>query len=145
MLRAAGIDGVDPADALAGGRAMDHWRAMITAQGGDPDAALPTARHVEVIRAPESGVLARLDAMAVGIAAWRLGAGRTRQDEAVQAAAGVTMHVKPGESVQVGAPLLALHTDEVERLPRAVEALAGAWEIGASAPKQALVLDRIAD
>ena len=99
MLAAAGIDGVDPADALADGRAMDRWRAMVAAQGGDPDAPLPTARHTEVIRAPESGVLARLDAMAVGIAAWRLGAGRARQGESVQAAAGVTMHVKPGEAV----------------------------------------------
>ena len=145
MLAAAGIDGVDPAVALADGRAMDRWRAMIAAQGGDPDAPLPTARHAEVIRAPESGVLARLDAMAVGIAAWRLGAGRARQGESVQAAAGVTMHVKPGEPVQVGAPLLTLHTDEDERLPRAVDALAGAWEIGVSAPKQTLILDRIAD
>ena len=118
---------------------------MIAAQGGDPDAPLPTARHTEVIRAPESGVLARLDAMAVGIAAWRLGAGRARQGEPVQAAAGVTMHVKPGEAVAAGAPMLTLHTDDDERLPRAVDALAGAWEIGASAPEQALILDRIAD
>ncbi|HEY5852816.1 MAG TPA: thymidine phosphorylase [Aldersonia sp.] len=145
MLAAAGIDGVDPADALADGRAMDRWRAMIAAQDGDPDAPLPTARHTEVVRAPESGVLSRLDAMPVGLAAWRLGAGRTRQGEPVQAAAGVTMHAKPGDAVAAGAPLLTLHTGDDERIPRAVDALSGAWQIGASAPEKALILDRIAD
>ncbi len=97
MLAAAGRDDVDPADKLADGSAMDVWRAMIAAQGGDPDAALPVARESQLVVAPESGVLTRLDALAVGVAAWRLGAGRARKEDPVQAGAGVVMHAKPGD------------------------------------------------
>ena len=89
MLAGAGITGVDPADALADGRAMDVWRAMISAQGGDPDAALPVAAERHVVTAPATGVLTRLDAYAVGVAAWRLGAGRARKEDPVSAGAGV--------------------------------------------------------
>src|SRR4051812_10046500 len=95
MLLAAGVDGVDPADRLRDGSAMGVWRRMIAAQGGDPDAALPTARETHVVTAPRAGVLAELDAMAVGLAAWRLGAGRARKEDAVQAGAGVVLHAKP--------------------------------------------------
>ncbi len=100
MLAAAGLDGVDPADRLADGSAMDVWRRMIRAQGGDPDAPLPTARETQVVAAPADGVLARLDAYAVGVAAWRLGAGRARKEDPVQAGAGVEMHAKPGAEVR---------------------------------------------
>ena len=103
MLGAAGLDRVDPADALRDGRAMDAWRAMISAQGGDPDAALPAAREKHVVPAPASGVLTRLDALAVGVAAWRLGAGRARKEDAVSAGAGVVLHAKPGDPVTRGA------------------------------------------
>ncbi|QQS01317.1 MAG: thymidine phosphorylase [Austwickia sp.] len=129
MLAGAGMPGVDPADALRDGRAMDAWRRMIAAQDGDPDADLPVARENETVLAPASGVLRRLDAYAVGLAAWRLGAGRARQGEPVQAGAGVEIHAKPGERVQEGHPLLTLHTDTPERFGRAREALAGAWDI----------------
>ncbi len=105
MLAAAGRDDVDPAEMLASGAAMDAWRAMIRAQDGDPDAALPTAAEVEVVTADADGVLQSLDAMAVGLAAWRLGAGRARPGEAVQAAAGVELHAKPGDRVRAGQPL----------------------------------------
>ncbi|MEI2766783.1 MAG: thymidine phosphorylase [Dermatophilaceae bacterium] len=126
MLAAAGRADVDPADALAGGRAMDVWRRMIRAQGGDPDAPLPTARHTHEVRAPGSGVLTRLDALAVGVAAWRLGAGRARKEDPVQAGAGVQIHAKPGAVVRAGDPLLTLHTDTPERFDRALQALTGA-------------------
>ncbi|MEV0707647.1 thymidine phosphorylase [Nocardia aurea] len=143
MVAAAGID-IDPADVLADGRAMDHWRAMVRAQGGDPDAALPKARHTETLRAERDGVLTRLDAMGVGIAAWRLGAGRVRQGEPVQFGAGVEMHAKPGDPVSAGQPLLTLHTDTPETFPGAVAALADAYAIGTEAPARVpLVLDRI--
>ena len=115
MLAAAGVEDVDPADKLADGSAMDTWKAMIRAQGGDPDATLPTARETHVVTAPASGVLSRLDALAVGMAAWRLGAGRARKEDPVQAGAGVEMHAKPGDRVTEGQPLLTLHTDEPER------------------------------
>ncbi|KQY59995.1 pyrimidine-nucleoside phosphorylase [Aeromicrobium sp. Root495] len=144
MLAAAGRGDVDPAEALADGRAMDAWRSMISAQGGDADAALPQARETHVVTAPEGGVLTRLDAMAVGLAAWRLGAGRSRPDEAVQAGAGVVMHAKPGDEVAAGAPLLTLHTDTPERFERALEALEGGFDLGdAPAPRTDVVLDRI--
>lgn len=132
MLDAAGID-VDPAVVLRDGRAMDRWRAMISAQGGDPGAALPTARHTETLTAKSGGVVAALDAMSVGIAAWRLGAGRATQGETVQAAAGVELHAKPGDTVHAGAPLATLHTDTPQRFEGARDALADAWTIGAEA------------
>ncbi|MGJ9413500.1 thymidine phosphorylase [Aeromicrobium sp. CF4.19] len=130
MLAAAGREDVDPAAALADGRAMDTWRRMVSAQDGDPDADLPLARETHVVPAPATGVLARLDAMPVGVAAWRLGAGRSGPGEAVQAGAGVQMHAKPGDRVRAGDPLLTLHTDTPERFPRALAALEGAFEVG---------------
>ncbi|SKB08287.1 thymidine phosphorylase [Aeromicrobium choanae] len=144
MLQAAGVHDVDPAEALADGRAMDAWKAMIRAQDGDPDAALPTARETEVVTAGSDGVLTSLDAYAVGVAAWRLGAGRSRPGESVQAGAGVELHAKPGDTVRAGQPLLTLHTDTPERFGRAHEALEGAWAIGDTAPQPSpIVLDRI--
>jgi thymidine phosphorylase len=144
MLDLAGIDDVDPADALADGRAMDRWRALIAAQGGDPDAPLATAAEVEVVTAPATGVLTRLDAMGVGLAAWRLGAGRARKEDAVSAAAGVVWHATVGDEVTEGQPLLELHTDDAARLPSALEALDGSVEVGAGpASRGPLVLERI--
>jgi thymidine phosphorylase len=145
MLAAAGREKTDPADALASGRAMDVWRAMIRAQGGDPDAELPRARETEVVRAENSGTVQRVDAMAVGLAAWRLGAGRARREDSVQAGAGVQLHAKPGDQVAVGDPLFTLHTDTPERFERARAALAGGYAVGDRMPgSQPLVLDRIA-
>ncbi len=143
MLHLAGIE-ADPAETLRSGRALQVWRAMIRGQGGDPDAPLPSARHQQVIAAPRSGVLTRLDAYAVGVAAWRLGAGRARQGDPVQAAAGVRWHAGAGEEVAAGQPLFTLLTDTPERFARAEQALAGGWEIGEDAgPPQPLVLERI--
>lgn len=143
MLAAAGVD-ADPEAALRDGRAMDVWRRMIAAQGGDPDAELPTGREIEVITADRDGVLTRLDALQVGIAAWRLGAGRARKEDPVQAGAGVQMHAKPGDAVRAGQTLLTLHTDTPERFARAQESIAGAWEIADSAGDTSpLVIDRV--
>ncbi|MFG2446944.1 thymidine phosphorylase [Nocardia fluminea] len=144
MVAQAGLR-IDPADVLADGRAMDHWRAMIQAQGGDPDAALPVARHSEIVRAESSGVLTRLDAMGVGVAAWRLGAGRARQGETVQAGAGIEMHAKPGDSVIAGQPLLTLHTDTPEAFAGALSALADAitMETGSEWKPGELILGRV--
>ena len=134
MLRLAGID-ADPAAALADGRALAAYRAMITAQGGDPDAPLPAARHARQVHpATGDGWLHRLDARAVGVAAWRLGAGRARKEDAVSAAAGVLCLVKPGERVERGQPLLELRTDDESRFGRALGALTDAVTIGAEPP-----------
>jgi thymidine phosphorylase len=130
MLTLAGLSGApDPADVLAGGGAFDVWRRMVAAQGGDPSAPLPAARHVETVPAPASGVLRRLDARAVGVAAWRLGAGRARKEDPVSASAGVRWLAVPGERVRAGATLFELHTDEADRLERARAALADAVDI----------------
>ncbi len=144
MLSAAGLGDVDPVDALRDGRAMDVWRRMISAQGGDPAAPLPSARERHVVTAPASGVLTRLDALAVGVAAWRLGAGRARKEDPVSPGAGVVLLAKPGDRVQAGQPLLELHADEPERFARAVEALDGGYDIGAAPPSRPLVIERIA-
>ncbi len=144
MLIGAGRSDVDPAEKLADGSAMDVWRAMIAAQGGDPDGTLPVARESEVVRADSDGVLTRLDALAVGVAAWRLGAGRARQGEAVQAGAGMQIHAKPGDTVRAGDRLLTLHTDTPERFERALAALEDAVEIDADAPPaRDVVIDRV--
>jgi thymidine phosphorylase len=145
MVAAVGRDDHDPADLLASGAAMDVWRSMISAQGGDPDAPLPTARETEVITAEQDGFLQFLDARGVGEAAWRLGAGRVRKEHVVQPGAGVVMHAKPGMQVRAGQPLITLHTDTPERFARACEALEGAYTIGDSAPDdRQLILERIA-
>jgi thymidine phosphorylase len=144
MLAGAGIDDVDPADALQDGRAMDAWGAMIAAQGGDPHAALPVARERHVVAAPASGVLTRLDALAVGVAAWRLGAGRARKEDPVSAAAGVVLFAKPGDHVRAGEPLLELHTDDAERFASAEQALEGAFDVGRTYEPGPLVLERVA-
>lgn len=147
MLAAAGVHGKDPADALRDGSAMDHWRRMISAQGGDVDAPLPVAREQHVITASASGILTGLDAYAVGVCAWRLGAGRARKEDPVQAGAGVEMHAKPGDQVVAGQPLLTLHTDTPERYDYAIEALAGGVTIspeGTGFTSNPIVLDRIA-
>ncbi len=144
MLRLAGVTDADPAAALADGRAMDTWRRMIEAQGGDASAALPVARETHVVTATESGVLATQQALPFGIAAWRLGAGRARAQDPVQAGAGIELHVKPGDTVTAGQPLWTLHTDEPERFERALESLEGAWSIGESAPERGpIVRERI--
>ncbi|MCX6420082.1 MAG: thymidine phosphorylase, partial [Actinobacteria bacterium] len=135
MLELVGVKGKDPAVALKDGSAMDHWRRMIKAQDGDPDAKLPTATESEVVLAESDGLVTEMDALKVGLSAWLLGAGRSRQGEKVQAGAGIEMHAKPGEIVKKGVPLFTLHTDEPERFPRSLAALAGAVSISASNQK----------
>jgi thymidine phosphorylase len=130
MLALAGKPDADVEAALADGRAMDTWRAMIGAQGGDPDAALPAPRESHVVVAEASGVLVHQDALPFGVAAWRLGAGRARQQDPVQHAAGIDLHAKPGDAVTAGQPLFTMHTDEPARFARALEAVEGAWRIG---------------
>ncbi len=147
MLDAAGLPDADPAARLRDGSAMDVWRRMIRAQGGDPDAPLPTAAETEAVLAPASGVLVRLDALAVGVAAWRLGAGRTRKEHPVSPGAGVVLHARPGDEVAAGRPLMTLHTDDPARFEWARAALADAVTVappGARHEPAPLLLDRIA-
>lgn len=143
MLELAGIRGVDPADNLKNGKAMDHWRRMIKAQNGDPDAALPTAKEKLVINAEKSGKITRMDALKVGVAAWRLGAGRSKQGEQLQLGAGIEIHAKPGETVKAGQALFTLHTDKQELFERAQESLQGAVEFDSKYQRLPLVLERI--
>jgi len=144
MLALAGQPDADVEAALSDGRAMDVWRRMISAQGGDPAAALPAARETLVVKADRDGVLATQEALAFGVAAWRLGAGRARKQDPVQAAAGVELYAKPGDRVGKGQPLFTLHTDEPARFERALEAVEGAWSIADEAPARGpLIADRI--
>ena len=144
MLDAAGVKGKDPEEALKDGSAMDHWRRMVKAQGGDPDAPLPTARETKIIRAERDGVVSSMNALQVGISAWRLGAGRERQGESVQAGAGIEIHAKPGDQIKKGEALFTLHTDEAARFERAEAALSGAVVIGSQAGERLpLVITKI--
>ncbi|HEX2051012.1 MAG TPA: thymidine phosphorylase [Actinomycetota bacterium] len=144
MLRLAGVD-ADPAAALADGRALAKYRDMVTAQGGDPDAPLARAGERVTVDAPDAGVVTRLDALAVGVAAWRLGAGRARREDPVSAAAGVVCVRKPGERVERGEPVVELHADDAARFDGARAALEGAIEIGDEPPASGpVVVERVA-
>jgi thymidine phosphorylase len=146
MLSLAGVKDVDVAAALKDGRAMDKWRAMISAQGGDPDAKLPVAKESQTVVAESDGVISELDALAVGLASWRLGAGRARKEDPVQFGAGVTLHAQLGDSVKKGEPLYTLHTDEPARFARAAETIAKAYKIESQAQvTRKLILDRISN
>lgn len=143
MLVLAGVD-VDPAENLANGRAMDVWRDMIRAQDGDPDAPLPVSKHTETVVAESDGVVSAMDAYKVGVASWRLGAGRARKEDPVQAGAGITIHAHIGEQVKAGDPILTLHTDDEERFDRAKEALEGGISLSnVASTRQSVLLDRI--
>jgi len=150
MLELAGIKGADPAAALKNGKAMDVWRQMISAQGGEPDAKLPVAKENLVITAHSTGTVLSMDAMKVGLAAWRLGAGRSRQGEAVQAGAGIEIHAKPGDNVKNGAALFTLHTDTPAAFARAQESLVDSVTIGdltagEKIDRLPLIIERITD
>ncbi|WP_349269638.1 Thymidine phosphorylase [Mycolicibacterium parafortuitum] len=148
MCDVAGLDGVDPAQTLRDGTAMDRFRDLVAAQGGDVDSLLaerlPIGTHIETVRAPRGGTMGDIDAMAVGLAVWRLGAGRTMPGEQVQAGAGIRIHRKPGEPVAAGEPLFTLYTDTPQRLPAAAAELDGAWSVGDEPPPtRPLIIDRI--
>ncbi len=144
MLGAADLCDVDPAEVLASGRAMDSWRAMIAAQGGDPQAPLPVAKETEVIRAQANGFVESIDAMGIGLAAWRLGAGRARKDDPVSAGAGVLLHKRPGERVTAGDVLAELRADEAARIPGALTLAADAIAVATQpSPTRPLIIDRI--
>ena len=148
MCDVAGLDGVDPAQTLRDGTAMDRFRDLVAAQGGDVNsldaATLPLGQHTETLRAPRSGTMGDIDAMAVGLAVWRLGAGRSVPGEQVQFGAGLRIHRKPGEPVAAGDALFTLYTDTPHRLAGAVSELDGAWNVGDQAPPpRPLIIDRI--
>jgi thymidine phosphorylase len=145
MLAAAGLPDADPAAVLADGRAMDSWRALVRAQGGDPGAALPVAAETEYVRADRDGYVSTTDAYPLGVAAWRLGAGRARKEDPVAAAAGIVLHRKPGDRVRRGETLYELRTDDPARIPAALAAADGAVVVADAAPgHRPLVLERIA-
>ncbi|EEP73247.1 thymidine phosphorylase [Micromonospora sp. ATCC 39149] len=144
MLDAAGLPDADPEAALRDGRAMDVWRAMIRAQGGDPDAPMPPAPEVEVVRADSDGFVASVDAYAIGVAAWRLGAGRARKEDAVSVPSGVLLRKRPGDSVRAGEPLYELRAEHAARIPAALAEAVRAVRISPTAPTpQPLVIERI--
>ncbi|MEO3760666.1 thymidine phosphorylase [Mycobacterium sp. B14F4] len=145
MLDAAGLDGVDPAATLRDGSAMDRFRALVAAQGGDLAQPLPVGPHAETITAPRDGTMGDIDAMAVGLAVWRLGAGRSRPGERVQPGAGLLIHRRPGEPVTAGEAVFTLYTETPERFAAAMAELDGGWSVGDCAPPQRpLIIDRIA-
>ncbi|MEV4215200.1 thymidine phosphorylase [Micromonospora sp. NPDC049662] len=144
MLDAAGLPDADPEAALRDGRAMDSWRAMVRAQGGDPDAPMPAAPEVEVVRADRDGYVAAVDAYAMGVAAWRLGAGRARKEDPVSVPAGVVLHRRPGDAVRAGDPLYELRAEDSTRIPAALAEASRAVHIAPTAPSAApLVIERI--
>ncbi|WP_422738246.1 thymidine phosphorylase [Micromonospora sp. WMMD729] len=144
MLDAAGLPDADPEAALRDGRAMDSWRAMIRAQGGDPDAPMPTAGEVEVVRADRDGYVAAVDAYDMGVAAWRLGAGRARKEDPVSVPAGVVLHKRPGDAVRAGDPLFELRAEDPARIPAALAEATRAVQIAPTAPAGTpLVIERI--
>jgi len=143
MVELAGLD-ADPRAVLASGAAMPVWEAMVAAQGGDPSATLPSAAVRREVRASSSGYVTGLDAKAVGVAAWRLGAGRARKEDAVSLGAGVLCRRKPGDAVEAGEVVLELLADDEARFAGAEAALEGAVEVGPEPPPpRPLVLERV--
>ena len=144
MLDLAGIDDRDPADTLRDGTAMDRFRRLVAAQGGDLSVPLPIGTHTETVTADRSGTMGDIDAMAVGVAAWRLGAGRSRPGEQVQLGAGIKIHRRPGQPVAAGAPLFTLYTDTAARFGAALAELDGGFSVGDTPPvSRPLIIDRI--
>ncbi len=144
MLELAGIDGRDPAQTLRDGTAMDRFRQLIAAQGGDLSVPLPIGAHTETVTAGRGGTMGDIDAMAVGLAAWKLGAGRSRPGARVQYGAGIRIHRRPGEPVAAGEPLFTLYTDTPERFAAAMAELDGGWSVADTAPQpRPLIIDRI--
>jgi thymidine phosphorylase len=144
MLQIAGADSCEPAQTLRDGTAMDRFRALVTAQGGDLSVPLPIGAHSETVAATRGGTMGDIDAMAVGLAVWRLGAGRSRPGERVQPGAGVRIHRRPGEPVAAGEPLFTLYTDTPDRFGAAIAALDGGWSVGDTPPApRPLIIDRI--
>ncbi len=144
MLDAAGLDGVDPAQTLRDGSAMDRFRELVAAQGGDLSQKLPVGGYAETISAPRGGTMGNIDAMAVGLAVWRLGAGRSGPGERVQFGAGLRIHRRPGEPVAAGEALFTLYTETPERFEPAIAELAGGYGVGDTAPTpRPLIIDRI--
>lgn len=144
MLELAGIDDRDPADTLRDGTAMDRFRRLVAAQGGDLSVPLPVGRHAETVTPPRGGTMGDIDAMAVGLGAWRLGAGRSRPGERVQPGAGIRIHRRPGEPVTAGEPLFTLYTDTPERFGAALAELDGGYSVDNTAPaSRPLIIDRI--
>jgi thymidine phosphorylase len=145
MLDAAGLDGIDPAQTLRDGTAMDRFRELVSAQGGDLNDQGPATTHSETVTANRSGTMGDIDAMAVGLAVWRLGAGRSSPGERVQSGAGLLIHRRPGELVSAGQAVFTLSTETPERFPAAMAELDGAWSVGDTAPpRRPLIIDRIA-
>lgn len=142
MLHGAGID-ANPAEHLINGKAMDSWRAMVAAQHGDPDAPLPEPSHQHTVVAPASGVVTRLDARAIGEAAWRLGAGREMQGQPVQATAGIRLHAKPGDTITAGEPLFSLYTETPDRFAAAELILKNAVDTAQDFTPPELIVDVI--
>jgi thymidine phosphorylase len=144
MLDAAGLDGVDPAETLQDGSAMDRFRALVAAQGGDVSRPLPIGAYSETISAPRDGTMGLIDAMAVGLTVWRLGAGRSVPGEQVQSGAGMRIHRRPGEPVAAGEAVFTLYTETPERFEAAMAEMDGAWSVGDCAPElRPLIIDRI--
>ncbi|WP_156297172.1 thymidine phosphorylase [Mycobacterium paragordonae] len=144
MLELAGVDGVDPAQTLRDGTAMDRFARLVAAQGGDLSKPLPIGGCSETVTAARDGTMGDIDAMAVGLAAWRLGAGRSRPGARVQHGAGIRIHRRPGESVSAGEALFTLYTETPERFGPAMAELDGAFSVGDEAPaSRPLIIDRI--
>jgi len=149
MLETAGIDDRDPAQTLRDGTAMDRFRRLVAAQGGDLSVPLPIGSCTETVTAGRGGTMGDIDAMAVGLATWRLGAGRSRPGEPVQPGAGIRIHRRPGEPVAAGEPLFTLYTDTAERFGAAMAELDGGFSVGDAPPvpsplSRPLIIDRIA-
>jgi thymidine phosphorylase len=143
MLSLAGVEG-DVQKCIDDGSALTKWRELVVAQGGDPDAKLPEAPERRTFEAPSSGWITRIDARAVGTAAWRLGAGRARKEDPVSASAGVVCLKSLGDGVEEGEPVLELHADDPGRFASAMEALGDAIAVGPEAPVPApMIIERV--
>jgi pyrimidine-nucleoside phosphorylase len=133
---------------VASGAAMEKFRQMVAAQGGDPRVAgdasvLPRARIVRALRSPRAGFVTRVDALGVALAALHLGAGRSRAEQAVDHAVGVGSLVKSGERVEEGAELCRVHANSEAAADEAENLVRGAVEVGDAPPGGTRLVDEV--
>ena len=136
------------AHSISSGAALEKFRAMITAQGGDvrvvdEPARLPQAKFKVALAATRAGFVHDVDAMGVALAALRLGAGRVKAADGVDHAVGFSELVKVGESVAAGATLGVIHANDAAALAAAQAMLAQAIRVGDVAGTTPTLIDEM--
>ncbi|MEA1904101.1 MAG: thymidine phosphorylase [Actinomycetota bacterium] len=152
MLNLGGVDGGRDrlAQAIESGAALDKFIEVTIAHGGDPKviedpSLLARAPHEAIVAAPYDGYVTRCDALTIGAAGVRLGAGRAHKEDTIDPGVGITVTAKLGEWVSAGDPLAVIRYSDESRWAAQRNHLASGWEISSERESPPdLVIERIA-